>query len=147
MHFQRSNIGLFFLLCSAIGHYCRSLIDPSQCISAGHSQHFRTYQWLPHVWAKDDRDLLDGIFYHLESCILLISALRRDTEDGSCSPRLACKLGDYARDSIENQDMILGAVQSVIGDKFGNFSRSFEGAITQKDRSSCSTVCSRYLSI
>ena len=85
---------------------------------------------------------------HLESGVMMISALRH--EDG-CSQRLACKLGKMAKESDflvgDTGDAIMGAVNSVLPERFNSFARSFKAVASEEDESSCEKECYRCISI
>ncbi len=98
---------------------------------------------------REDRlhepDSLEYALEQLESGALMVSALTR--EDG-CSARLACRLGDLAREKFEDRaDLIIGAMDSVLPKRFANFSRSFQDVFHDSDRSSCNQECYRCISV
>ena len=103
--------------------------------------------------------------------MLLLSALRQ--EDG-CAERLACRLGDLAKESFQDRDLVLGeegvtigervsvcrmylcsnnsllsclgAVNLVMPDEYSKFSRSFEKVMRDEDRQACHKECFRCFS-
>ena len=93
---------------------------------------------------KDDETVIEQALGHLESGILMMSALKYE---GACAERLACRLGDLARDSFDDKDMLLGAVNMILPEKYNNFSRSFENVFRDDDRSACQKECYRCISL
>ena len=93
---------------------------------------------------RSDDPLLNALD-QLESGVMLVSAMSR--EDG-CSARLACRIGQLARDKFEDRaDFVMGALNTVLPKRFANFSRSFEGVFRDSDLSSCSQECYRCISV
>ena len=95
----------------------------------------------------DEEDSLEYALDQLESGVMMVSAMTR--EDG-CSARLACRLGEMAKekfDAGERADFIMGAVNAVLPQRFKHFSRSFEGVLRETDTSSCSMECYRCISL
>ncbi len=78
----------------------------------------------------------------------MMSALRHG--DG-CSQRLACKLGKMAKDSEilggSTGEALMGAVNSVLPERFDSFARSFKAVASSEDESSCEKECYRCISI
>ncbi|XP_071747774.1 uncharacterized protein [Lepeophtheirus salmonis] len=92
----------------------------------------------------DEETMFETALNQLESGVMMISAIRHED---SCSAKLACKLGDAAKDSFPNKDMLLGAVNLLLGERFVKFSESFEDVLEGRDRSSCEEKCTRCMAI
>lgn len=92
-------------------------------------------------------DPLDQALNQLESGVLLMSAIRNG---GTCSAKLACKLGEMTRTSFESPNMIIDAVSFIVptlSSKYSNFTESFSKVAKSEDMSSCSAECSQCLII
>ena len=92
----------------------------------------------------EDETMLDNALAQLENGVLIMSAIR---QGGDCSTRLACKLGDAARDALDDEHMIVEAMNLLLPNKYSNFTTSFRNVIRGEDRSSCSAKCYRCLVI
>ena len=96
-------------------------------------------------------DPLDVAINQLENGVLLMSAIR---DGGQCSAKLACKLGEMAKNSFENTNMIIDAVSFIapsVSSKYSNFTETFSSVARSRSRSehseSCSAECSKCLVI
>ena len=47
-------------------------------------------------------------------------------EGGSCSARLACKLGDLGRGAFDSEDLLVEAVNLLVPNRYSEFSQNFE---------------------
>merc|ERR1712226_226000 len=96
-----------------------------------------------------DESILDQTLGNLETGVLMMSALR--TEDG-CSARLACRLGQAARQSnIMNSGTIMETlfegIHTILPERFSTFARSFKKVAKDEDDESCRQECYRCIAI
>ena len=93
---------------------------------------------------RDEDTMLDQAIDHLENGVLMLSAIRGG---GGCAAKLACHLADVTKDSFDNHDIIVDAINFLVPNKYSNFTESFESVVQSNDRSVCSNECSRCLSL
>ena len=54
------------------------------------------------------------------------STITSPREGGSCSARLACKLGDLGRGAFDSEDLLVEAVNLLVPNRYSEFSQKFE---------------------
>ena len=97
--------------------------------------------------ADTSDDPLDVAISQLENGVLIMSAIR---DGGQCSAKLACKLGEMAKNSLDNTDMVIDAVSFIapsVSSKYSNFTETFSSVARSGESESCSVECSKCLVI
>ena len=78
----------------------------------------------------------------------MMSALR--SEDG-CSARLACRLGQAARESEwlvgDTMNTLFEGIHTILPEKFSSFARSFKKVARNEKDTSCQQECYRCIAI
>ena len=96
----------------------------------------------------DKESILDQTLGSLETGVLMMSALR--TEDG-CSARLACRLGQAARQSnilkSGTMETLFEGIHTILPERFSTFARSFKKVAKDEDDESCHQECYRCIAI
>ena len=98
-----------------------------------------------------ERRIISRLFCFLDSLetgVLMMSAVR--TEDG-CSARLACKLGQAARQSqwmkSSTAETLFEGIHTLLPERFSSFARSFKKVARDGNDESCHQECYRCIAI
>ena len=94
---------------------------------------------------NENESVIEMTLAQLETGVMMIGALRH--QDG-CSKRLACRLGQMARDSEflggDTGQTIVGAVHAILPEKYTSFARSIQ-AVAENEVSEDLHVCTTYV--